>query len=230
MGKLFNLDSPVMSFLGKVADLMILNIIAFIACIPIITVGASMTAMHYVLLKMARKEDGYIFRSFMKSFKENFKQATICWLIILLFIVIFVGDIFIINRSGLEFAEWMRIALIVVGVLASMAIIYIFPILARFENTIKGTLKNAMIMAILSLPKTILMLVVYCLPVALMYLSTNMIPIVFLFGISGPAYLCAMIYSTIFKKFEPEKEETDNGDNWFIEEEPEEAPPEEQNN
>ncbi len=233
MGRIFNLDSPVMSFLGKVADLMILNIIVSIACIPIITAGASLTAMHYVLLKMVRKEDGYIFRSFVKSFKENFKQATICWLIILLFIVIFVGDMLIINRSGIEFAQWMKIALIAVGIIILMAIIYIFPLLARFENTIRGTLKNAMIMAILSLPKTIAMLVICCLPVLLVYVSTSMVPIAFLFGISGPAYLCAMLYSTIFKKFEPEQVETDNGDNWFIEEESEEieeTPPEEQNN
>ena len=69
MGKLFNIDSPVMRFLGKVADLMILNLVTLLCCIPVVTIGASLTAMHYVLLKMVRNEESYIVRSIFKSFK-----------------------------------------------------------------------------------------------------------------------------------------------------------------
>lgn len=217
MGRLFNLDSPIVVFMGKVADLMLLNIITLIACIPIITAGASLTAMHYVLLKMVRKEEGYIFRSFVKSFKQNFKQATICWLIILLFIVIFFVDMQIINNSGIEFASWLTIALYAVGVLVLMAVIYVFPILSRFENTVKGTFKNAFLMSVLSLPKTIGMLIIYCLPAMVLYLTLTAMPIVFLLGISVPAYLCAILYSGIFKRFEPEVEEV--GDYWVLQEE-----------
>ena len=72
MGKLFDLDSPIMNFLGKLADLIILNILAFICCIPIVTAGASMTALYYVCLKMVRNNEGYIMKSFFKSFKQNF--------------------------------------------------------------------------------------------------------------------------------------------------------------
>jgi uncharacterized membrane protein YesL len=214
------MDSPVMVALSKAADLMILNFVAFIACIPIFTIGASLTALHYVSLKMVRKEDGYIVRSFFKSFKENFKQATICWLVILVFIVVFVLDLFIINNSGMEHADVFRIALLAVGILAMMVIVYIFPLLARFENTIKGTLKNALFMSILGLPKTILMMVACGLPVILYMISLNLIPIIFLFGISGPAYLCALLYSGTFKKFEPQTTDGDVGDDWHVEDEP----------
>ena len=68
MGRLFSLDSPLFSFLSKVADLILLNILVIICCIPVITVGASMTALHYVVLKMVRDEESYIVRSFFKSF------------------------------------------------------------------------------------------------------------------------------------------------------------------
>lgn len=217
MGKLFNLDSPVMVFLGKVADLMFINIITLIACIPIITIGASLTAMHYVLLKMARKEEGYLFKPFVKSFKENFKQATLCWLIILAFIVILLADIRILNYLDTEFADWMRIGIYAVGMMGLMVILYIFPMLARFHNTIRGTFKNAFLISIFSLPKTFVMLVLCCLPMIMTQLSLQMYPIVFLFGISGPAYLCAFVYSGIFKKFEPEQTQENTGDDWFIE-------------
>ena len=93
MGRFFNIDSPIMVGLNKLADLIWLNILTFICCIPIITVGASITALNYVALKMVRNEEGYVTRSFFKSFKQNFKQATIIWLIMLLVAAIIIGDV-----------------------------------------------------------------------------------------------------------------------------------------
>ena len=68
--RIFDLDSPLMRVLTKMADLMLLNLLALICCIPIITVGASLTALHYVALKIVRNEEGYIIRTFFKSFKK----------------------------------------------------------------------------------------------------------------------------------------------------------------
>ena len=171
MGKLFNIDSPVMRFLGKVADLMILNLVTLLCCIPVVTIGASLTAMHYVLLKMVRNEESYIVRSFFKSFKANFKQATVIWLIILFCIVIFVADLMIINNSGLEFPEVLKILLFALFMVAYMVMCYVFPVLARFDNTVPKTIKNALFMAILSFPKTVLMMAAYLLPIAVVYFS-----------------------------------------------------------
>jgi uncharacterized membrane protein YesL len=81
--RIFNAESPLMEGLSKVADLVILNLLVLLCCIPVITAGAALTGMHYVLLKMARDEEGYIVRSYFKSFKENFLQATGMWLIFL---------------------------------------------------------------------------------------------------------------------------------------------------
>lgn len=206
MGKIFDLDSPIMRFLSRMADLMILNLVTLICCIPIITIGASMTALHYVLLKMVRNEEGYIVKAFFKSFKQNFKQATIIWLVVLLFIIIFVVDIFVFNYSGIQFPQVLRVILLALAFFASMTMCYIFPLLSRFENTILQTLKNALLMSILNLPKTLLMMVVYILPMVAWYFSAMAMPIIFLFGISAPAYVAAMLYSGTFKKFEPEEE------------------------
>ena len=68
MGRIFDMDSPVMRFLGRLADLMILNLVTLLCCLPVVTIGASLTAMHYVLLKMVRNEESYIVRSFFKSY------------------------------------------------------------------------------------------------------------------------------------------------------------------
>lgn len=83
MGRFFSMDNKFFTFMNKVADLCILNIICLVCCIPIVTAGASITAMYYVTLKMVRNEEAYIVRSFFKSFKDNFKQATIINLIMI---------------------------------------------------------------------------------------------------------------------------------------------------
>ena len=80
---IFEEGSPFIRFLNRMADLLIINLLTLLMCVPVITAGASLTAMHYVLLKMARDEEGYIVRSYFKSFKENFLQATGMWLIFL---------------------------------------------------------------------------------------------------------------------------------------------------
>ena len=92
MGSIFNLDSPVMQALGKVADLMWLNVLTMICCIPVITIGPSLTAMHYMALKIVRNEECYITRGFFKSFKENFRQGVVIGIITLFITFILVGD------------------------------------------------------------------------------------------------------------------------------------------
>lgn len=207
MGRFLDLDSPVMRFLSRMGDLMILNILMLICCIPVITVGAAHTAMHYVLLKMVRDREGYLIRGFFKSFVLNFKQATLIWLLMLLVIAVYVGDILIFNYSGLVFPKVVVVAVLAIAILLLMIAVYIFPLQARFENTILNTLKNALMLALVNLPKSILMMVCYALPLVICYFSSYALVFVILFGISLPAYGAAWIYSGIFKKLEPETEE-----------------------
>lgn len=208
MGKFFDMDSPVMRILNRVGDLMIMNFLMILCCIPVITAGAAFTAMHYVLLKIVRGQEGYLIKGFFKSFKENFRQATIIWLLMLLVIAVYVGDSLIFNYSALTFPKPLVIAVVAVAVLLAMMAVYVFPLQARFENSIKNTLKNAMILAFANLPKTLLMMGCYILPLVIGYFSTYALLFIFLFGISAPAYGAAWIYSGIFKKLEPETEET----------------------
>lgn len=206
--KLFDLDSPLMHALNKMADLLWLNILTMICCIPIITTGASLTALHYMALKIVRNEECYITRGFFKSFKENFKQATIIWMLLLVVIMILAGDFYIMKNSGLEFNKIVQIVITAVGVLVLFTSMYVFPVLAKFENTTFRTIKNAFVMSIIQFPKTILMVILYLLPLILFAISMRLIPIAFLFGMSVPAFLSAMLYNKFFKKLETQIEES----------------------
>lgn len=212
MGKLFDLDSPIMRFLSRMADMIILNILMMICCIPIITVGAAYTAMHYVLLKMVRDEEGYLIRGFFKSFLQNFKQATVIWLLMLVIIVVFAGDWLIFRATGDTFPKAMVIGVAAIGIIVLMVAVYVFPLLARFDNSIKNTVRNAALLALGNLPKTLLMIVIYAVPFVIAYFSVYSYIFIFMFGISLPAYGAAWLYSGIFKRFEPETEQTSDMD------------------
>lgn len=206
MGKLFDLDSPFMRALSRMGDLMILNILVLLLCIPIVTAGAAFTAMHFVLLKIVRDEEGYLVKGFFKSFKQNFRQATIIWLIMLFLAALIILDLAILNFSGMDLPRIYTILILAVALILLIIGIYVFPVLARFDNSIKNTLRNSFFIAFLNLPKSILMLVLLVLPIVIAYFSSYSVIFVMLFGISAPAYASAYLYSKIFKRFEPEVE------------------------
>ncbi len=216
MGKLFDLESPLFSGLNKMADLIYLNLLTFVCCIPIITIGASMTALNYVVLKMVRNEDSHLTRQFFKSFKQNFKQATIIWLIILLAIIVLAGDFYIFTYSGVTFPLWLKVAFLAVAIVGLIGIMHVFPVLARFDNTTKNIFKNSLFMGILSFPKTVLMIICWIIPFVLMLFAVKVLPVVFCLGISGPAFVCALLYNRTFKRFEPEEDGIVSDEEWTI--------------
>lgn len=212
MKGLFNFDGPVMSFLNKVADLIWLNVLALICCIPVVTAGASLTALHYMTIKMVKKEEGYIARGFFKSFRQNFKQATIIWMLVLAAWLIVTGDLYILSRLQAGFSKALSIVIMAVGLVLAFTCTYVFPVLSRFENTIKNTVKNAFLMSILNFPKTILMIGIYMVPTLIVLFVPSAIPAVFMLGLSGPAYVASILFTGIFKKFEPEEEALPEGE------------------
>ena len=215
MGKIFSLDSPFVQFMNRVADIMWLNILFVICCIPVITVGASVTAMYYVTLKMVRNEESYITKSFFKSFKLNFKQATVIWLILL-----FAGGLlffdyaimtgrFGVNIENSTLASIMQVLLIVVLIFYIFTSTFVFPVLSKFYNSIKNTIKNAFIMSIRHFPVT-LSCIAIGIVVALLIIY---VPIMLMFSIfllfSLAAYACSFLFVRVFDKYIPEQKDED---------------------
>lgn len=237
MGKLFDLDSPLMHALSKMADIMWLNILTLIFATPLILeqlfflspvlfgdfnldvsfvfwawilgilfsipLGPALTAMHYVLLKIVRDEDSYVTKSYFKSLKENFKQGAI-----LQVIQFTAGGILLLDYMLMKDNTGVyRYLLIAITLILYMVSLYIFPLLSKFVNTVPGTLKNAGLMAILALPKTVLMVIASAIPLVIIYFfDVKAIPILILFGIAGPGFLHALLYNNTFKRFEPKED------------------------
>ena len=211
MSSFFNMDSPIMRFLGRLADVMILNIVFLITCLPVVTIGAAWTSLSYVTLKMSRDEESYIVKSYFKAFRQNFRQATAIWGIALVAMFIFYMDFHIIRSMNPSMAQAMFILLAAIAMLAALTLLYVFPVLAKFDNTILNTIKNAFFMAIGNLPHTLLMAAVIVGSVVLTFLSQQTIAIGMLVwimvGFALIAFLNAHILVKVFDKYIPQEEE-----------------------
>ena len=213
MDKLFNMDNKFFSFMGRAADLFMLNVVFVICCLPVVTIGASLTALHYVTLKMARNEESYIIRSFFKSFKQNFKQSTIINLIMLLIAGVLYFDTNIVRQMGGSMSKVLYIIFIALGIIYLAVFLYIYPVLAKFYNSVKNTFRNAFLMSIMHLPYTILMALITIAPAAIFFIPDFRVQSVaiLLFILVGFALLAFINWHFLVKIFDnyiiPEKDE-----------------------
>ncbi len=203
MNDFFNPDNRIMRALSRLFDLMIVNLLTVLLCVPVITAGAAFASMHSLLIQMAENREGYIVKTFFSKFRENFKQATIVWLVFLAFGVFLFIDLQVVNSMSSGTANVMRMVFIVIGFLLIFIGQYMFPLIARYENTLSGHLDTAVKLAIGFFPKSLAMLVIHIAVIALAYrYFAYVLPILLLFGFSGTAYTCTQLYMTIFHKIE----------------------------
>ncbi len=177
-----------MRALGVVWDLIVLNLLFLVCCIPVVTIGPAITALHYVTTKMA----------------ANFRQGVLMGI---LFGAAggFLGyDIYLLWHSGNFQNSIFKILIPVAAIAYMMTFVYAFPLLARFNNTVLGTIRNAFIMSVTSLPKTFSMLLLIGASVALtLYTQTTLRYGLFLWfalGFSSIAYANAFVLNDVFMK------------------------------
>ncbi|MGN0308274.1 MAG: YesL family protein [Lachnospiraceae bacterium] len=207
MKSIFGLDSPFVLFLNDLTDIVILNVICIICCLPVITIGPSLTALHYVTMRMARDEGGYAVKDFFRAFKQNFVQSTLIWLIFLLISFFFYLDFRIFNSQLVEIPRVLELMIYVLYGFVCLTAMYVFPLISRFSNSVVNSIKNAFLMSIIHIFKTILMMIIYLLPLLLASLHGTLVGVYLLVGIAGPAYINSFFWKGIFKRYEPREEE-----------------------
>lgn len=201
--KLFDLDSKFMRALFKAADVLWLNLLTVVLCIPVITIGPALCALSFCCLKMARDEDGSVTKMYFAAFRRKFGQTVAIGILSTIVFVVFAGDVYAIVKGFYVFPTVLKIASFIAMFVVLCTMLYVFPFQARFENRIGVTIKNAFWASLLKFPKTLLMLCCWLfLPACILLVSGNFTPVFLLFGISFPAYLCAKIYDDFFMEME----------------------------
>ena len=155
--KLFNPDSRIMTFLSQLADLVIVNFLWMVFCLPVFTIGASTTAMYRVTLNIVRQEGGGVVKTFWAAFRLNFRQGVLIFLITLLPILLVAYELWLFFSGAVEQNLRTGVIFCFPALLVTLVLGYVYPLLAQFDNSIKNTLKNACLLAISQLPTSLLM-------------------------------------------------------------------------
>lgn len=208
MDKFFNSDNGVMRALSKIFDMGLLTLIYLVFCIPVVTAGAATTSLYYVSAKVLRHNRSYVWREFWSSFKTNFLQSTIVWVITAVITVLLIFNMQIVGAN----ADSAKSGYLVGAYLAMLFVLlcincYVYPIISRFGTGLSQILRLSLYCAFRHFLHTIMMVAILAAMVALIYLGmiTNII-LIFIFapGLAGFAYTFPMEH--ILKKYMPKEE------------------------
>ena len=205
MGSLFNMDNKFFQAMSQLVDTFFLSMLWMLFCIPVFTIGASTTALHYTVHKVLRGHRGYLWQSFWGAFKSNFGQATKMWLIQLALLVLMFADQrvtknLLMNRSAYGVMYYF---FLIVMLMILVWVVYCCAYTARFELGMKQTMKNAALIAIAHLPWSGLILLLLLVSAALItFLSPMFIAIL----PAGVGYIYDLILERIFRKYMTEED------------------------
>ena len=217
MKNLFGQDGPVMRALTDLSTLVFLNILTMLCCIPVVTAGAALAAMHYVIMEMMEDRGGSLAPEYVRRFRQNLKNATPIWLILLAAAVFLYADYRIISDEKTGLPGGMLIPIYAGMFVLAAVYVYIIPLTAKFVYSTGAAFRNAAILAAAYFPRTILMVLISAAIPALLFNVTRLLPLFFLLAFSLPAYFCALLYMPVFEKMMGKKEE-DEDRPWILEE------------
>lgn len=208
MEKFFNSDNSVMRALSKIFDMGVLTLIYLVFCIPIVTIGAATTSLYYVSAKVLRHNRSYVWREFWSSFKTNFVQSTIVWVITAIVTVLLIFNMQIVGattdstKGGYMVGAYLAILFILLCISC-----YVYPIISRFGTKLSQILRLSLYCAFRHFLHTLVMVAILAATVALIYLGmiTNVI-LIFIFapGLAGFVYTFPMEH--VMKKYMPKEE------------------------
>ena len=203
MEDLFDPNGKLMELLWKPIHIMFLNLLWVLFSLPVVTIGASTTALYSVLIKMRNGKEGKLFRDFWDAFRRTFRQATIIWLLIVFAAFVFTTDIVFFLKMGGFFGTFSAMLFVGLDVALLVMSLYVFPMQAVFDNPIVTTVKSALLLASRHLGWSVVLLALTVLTVIAVILYWPLI-VWFVFGLA--AFINAWIFDRIFRRYYPKEE------------------------
>ena len=216
MGNLFNMDNAFFRFMGKLFDVVALNLVFIIVCIPIVTIGPAISALYYASVKSIRRDRSYPIKEFFKALKRDFKQSFIVGLILVLAAAIIYVDIrFVVDYIKNNFTA-MRYVYLVIGLVISFISVYIFPLISRFSLKISGLFRLSFYLAIRHLLTTIVSIILLFGGFVLVYISAGL-ALLFV-PVSVNLLISVMMEKVLVKCMDMVQtdEDNENKDQWYL--------------
>jgi len=209
MSSIFAPDSALMRFLTRIADLAILNLVFIATALPIVTIPAALTALYFTAMRIVRDEDESVTRDYFRSFRQNFRQATVLGLVVLLLVGVMVAWFVVItNLAILEGAgEFILLAIwYIVAFAIALNVIFAFPYLATFEGTVREVLRNARLLSWRHPLTALGALAIIALAIVVTIFSpaaTGYGLLWIAIGFAGIAFLTGVLFTRVFDKYAP---------------------------
>lgn len=207
----FGFDGPVVQLLCRIADCIFVSLLCALFCIPVFTIGASLAAANKVMSDVIHKNDNGIIKGFLLAFFKNFMRATIVWLVFVLLAAVVVLCVLFVSSNfmgPLALLLYLALAYGMVAVLGCFS--YLLPLLTRYDNTLLQHTKNALILTVGKLPKTIAMILLNLSPLIIYLISPDIffetIILWPMLGIGAVIYLNQRIMKPIYEELESEDE------------------------
>ena len=159
MGKIFNLDNPVWSFIGKLVDMLLLTLLWVVFSLPLVTIGASTSALYYCSQQLVSNSEEHLAKSFVASFRKSFKQSTITWGVAMVSGMILAVDMYLFKNMDTNISKVILIVFVLISIVVAMFAIYMFAMIARYEKNLKTMFIMSLVLSIRSLPWSVFMVV-----------------------------------------------------------------------
>jgi uncharacterized membrane protein YesL len=199
-------DNPIVLFLTNFFNLLTLNALFLISCIPLVTIGAALTALHSVVLQMLKDEDPSIWKSYWHAFRQNFRPATMLFAIVLAGGLFLGNDLYIIYKVIDHSWMFLQVPVWILLFLVLALYFYGFPLLASYECSFRQLLKNVFLLAVGNFPTSLFLIVVHLLLLRFALHSSLFLTIVFslllFIGFAALACFCDLFLLRIFRKCE----------------------------
>lgn len=193
-------------FATKLGELMLVNLLTLLCSLPVITVGAAFTAMHRVLVDIYRDQENKLVKTYFKSFKENFSQATKLWLVYLVYFGILAVDYWAFKNLNNATISYVNILVPVLAFIGTLSLCWVFVLLSRYRLTMKDTLLYSMTRIIAFPLRSLGMAVTLLLPLLLTVYLPQFFILIPLLGIAVPGIICAWLYDGALKIMEDDSE------------------------
>lgn len=197
MGHFFSDDNPFFAVLGRLADMVIVSVLWLALCLPLITAGASSSALYYAVTKSLRYRRGYISKEFLHGFKSCFKQSTLLWLIYAGLMLLTLLDIRVMQLTRGTAAGFLQMLFGVIMLCLTIWVTYALAYVARFTLPLRGVIKNAGLMSIRHLPSSLLILLTFLCAAAALY----MLPFLLIIIPAAAALLDSLILERVFLRY-----------------------------
>ena len=171
MRAFFDSDSWFMDLISRFSSLAVLNLVFLFTCIPVFTIGTALTALYDVVFRMDTEREGKMISTYFRSFRANFKASTPIWLLFLMVISASCVNMSVFSGWGNSIGHVLFVISMVILVNTLLVLAYTFPLLSQFDNTRRNTLKNALLLSVANLPRTLIVAVINCFPWALMIVN-----------------------------------------------------------